>query len=117
MSAKPRVILGLMTFGPDENAGARITDLETFEKILDGFKAHGYVECDTARIYVGGQQEGWTRQAGWQEKGLEMHTKYYPLTAGAHQAESITQQVETSLKELGTDCFEVGTCSYSIVKS
>ena len=44
---KPRVILGLMTFGPDVKGGARITSLDEYNKALDYFQAQGYGEVDT----------------------------------------------------------------------
>ncbi|KAK6724834.1 hypothetical protein SNK04_003652 [Fusarium graminearum] len=72
-SVKPRVILGLMTFGPpgSEKHDARIFDSETFNKALDVFQSKGYSEVDTARIYVGGQQEGWTgKETKWKERDL-----------------------------------------------
>lgn len=46
-SPKARVILGLMTFGPDTNTGARITSLDEFNKCLDYFQQQGYNEVDT----------------------------------------------------------------------
>jgi aflatoxin B1 aldehyde reductase len=46
-SPKPRVILGLMTFGPDPNSGARITSQDEFNKCLDYFQRQGYNEVDT----------------------------------------------------------------------
>ena len=66
---KPRVVLGLMTFGPDEEAGARITSLDEYNKCLDYFQKEGYNEVDTARIYIGGQQEAFT------ERGLTLAAK------------------------------------------
>jgi aflatoxin B1 aldehyde reductase len=60
---KPRVILGLMTFGPDEDTGARITSLTDYNTFLDHFQAAGYNEVDTARSYVGGKQEAFTKAA------------------------------------------------------
>lgn len=54
-SGKPRVILGLMTFGPDPSAGARITSLDEYNRFLDYFQSQGYNEVDTARAYVGGR--------------------------------------------------------------
>ncbi|KAM5352568.1 hypothetical protein ACJ41O_005290 [Fusarium nematophilum] len=107
---KHRVILGLMTFGPpgSETKDARITDADTFNKALDVFQARGYSEIDTARIYVGGDQEGWTRQAGWKERGLTLATKVkYPSNPGDNTAEKVVESVETSLKELGTDCIDL----------
>lgn len=72
---KPRIILGLMTFGPDEDAGARVTDLAEYNKFLDHLQKEGYNEVDTARVYVGGKQEAFTREAKWQERGLQIATK------------------------------------------
>lgn len=107
-SGKPRVILGLMTFGPDEDKGARITDQETFGKALDAFQARGYNEVDTARVYVGGAQEAWTRDAKWKERGLTLATKVkYPNEPGSNSGDKVIESVETSLKELGTDCIDV----------
>lgn len=54
-TGKPRVILGLMTFGPDSSAGARITSLDEYNKCLDYFQSQGYSEVDTARSYIGGR--------------------------------------------------------------
>lgn len=53
-TGKPRIILGVMTFGPDPSAGARITSLDEYNKCLDYFQSQGYNEVDTARTYIGG---------------------------------------------------------------
>ncbi|KAF4946539.1 hypothetical protein FSARC_14184 [Fusarium sarcochroum] len=73
---KPRVILGLMTFGPpeSESSGARITTLNDFETHLDYFQKRGYKEVDTARVYVDGKQEAFTREAQWKQRGLKLAT-------------------------------------------
>lgn len=105
--SKARIILGLMTFGPDTDKGARVTDVEDLKKALDVFKEYGYDEVDTARIYVGGLQEGYTRKAGWKERGLTLATKVYPVTPGIHKPATITEYFETSLKELGSDSVDV----------
>ncbi|KAI6329174.1 hypothetical protein MCOR31_002108 [Pyricularia oryzae] len=106
--SKDRIILGLMTFGREEKWGARITDLDAFKETLDVFKSRGYSELDTARAYIGGQQEAFSREAGWREKGFKMATKVmYPLKPGVHSADKIVEWVETSLKELGTDCIDI----------
>ncbi|TLS26746.1 hypothetical protein PpBr36_04288 [Pyricularia pennisetigena] len=106
--SKDRIILGLMTFGREQKWGARITDLDTFNKALDVFKSRGYSELDTARAYIGGQQEAFSREAGWKEKGFTLATKVmYPLEPGAHSADKIVEWVETSLKELGTDRIDI----------
>ena len=104
---KPRIILGLMGFGPEGAPGARITSLNTFEQALDLFQRRGYNEVDTARLYIGGLQEGFTREAGWKERGLSIATKVWPMPAGSHRAEALTKTFETSLRELGTESVDV----------
>jgi aryl-alcohol dehydrogenase-like predicted oxidoreductase len=107
-TGKPRIILGLMTFGPSESDGARITDLGTYNQVLDKFQERGYNEVDTARVYVGGAQEAFTREAKWKERGLTLATKVkYPGADGDNVAQKVIESVELSLKELGTDCVDV----------
>ncbi|KAK5651863.1 hypothetical protein OQA88_11632 [Cercophora sp. LCS_1] len=103
----PRIILGLMGFAPDENTGARLHKLSDLTTALDRFTARGFHELDTARSYGGGAQEGVTRQAGWRERGCAIATKVYPLVAGTHSAEKVTEEFEKSLKELGADCIDI----------
>lgn len=62
-TGKPRVILGLMTFGPDSNTGARITSLDEYNKCLDYFQSRGYDEIDTARMYIGGLDDPFVAQS------------------------------------------------------
>ena len=102
-TGKPRVILGLMTFGPDPSAGARITSLDEYNKCLDYLQSHGYNEVDTARVYIGGKQEAFTKEARWKERGLTVATKAYPHQPGTHKPEVLRETLETSLKELGTN--------------
>lgn len=107
---KDRIILGLMTFGPEgtEGSGARITDLDTFNKALDVFQARGYGEVDTARAYIGQKQEAFTRDAGWKERGLTLATKVlYPSKHGMYAPDKVFESVENSLKDLNTDCLDV----------
>ncbi|KAL4748845.1 hypothetical protein BDW72DRAFT_144444 [Aspergillus terricola var. indicus] len=104
---KPRTILGLMTTGPSAATGARITSLADFQLILSIFQEHGYTELDTARIYSGGQQESFTAQAGWKQRGLSIATKWYPLQPGQHRPEVIREKLDESLAELGTDCVDI----------
>ncbi|KAI9838379.1 MAG: hypothetical protein M1819_005647 [Sarea resinae] len=104
---KDRIILGLMTFGPDPATGARITELAEFNKYLDYFQQQGYNEVDTARVYIGGQQEAFTAQAHWKERGLTLATKWYPFEAGAHKPEVLTENFNKSLSELQTDCVDI----------
>ncbi|KAJ6095192.1 hypothetical protein N7467_002705 [Penicillium canescens] len=104
---KPRVILGLMTFGPDRASGARITSLNEFNKCLDYLQQQGYSEVDTARVYVGGAQEAFTAQAKWKERGLTLATKWYPETPGAHKPNVLRENLELSLRELGTNRVDI----------
>jgi aflatoxin B1 aldehyde reductase len=81
--------------------------LDDYKSVLDHFQSKGYNEIDTARVYIGGKQEAWTRDAGWKERGLTVATKYYPVEAGAHRAELVEQTLNKSLEELGTDCVDI----------
>lgn len=58
-------------------------------------------------MYVGGLQEGWTRDAKWKERGFTLATKVYPYKAGVHEPESLKEHFNTSLKELGTDTVDI----------
>ncbi|RMD44544.1 hypothetical protein DV735_g555, partial [Chaetothyriales sp. CBS 134920] len=109
LAKKPRVVLGLMTFGPpgSEAAGSRITSLDDFNQCLDHLQSRGYNEVDTARVYVNGLQEGWTKAANWRERKLVLATKWYPQKPGDHSAASIRANLEKSLHELGTDSVEI----------
>ena len=74
-TGKPRVILGLMTFGDGEHtasSGARIFTLDKFNETLDYLQAEGYNEVDTARSYVDGTQEAFTNKAQWKKRGLTL---------------------------------------------
>ena len=102
-----RIILGLMTLGPDNTHGARITSLDEFNACLDLFQRKGYHELDTARLYDAGRQEAFTRQARWQERGLSIATKWYPIAPGMHRPEILEAKLEESLHELGTDCLDI----------
>ena len=106
-TGKPRVILGTMTFGPDKDAGARVTSLDEYNKCLDYLQSQGYNEIDTARVYIDGKQEAWTADAKWKERGLKLATKGYPYQPGAHKPEELRKQLETSLSELKTDCVDI----------
>ncbi|ETS77410.1 hypothetical protein PFICI_11284 [Pestalotiopsis fici W106-1] len=106
-TSKPRVILGLMTFGQDPSKGGRITSLATYKTFLDRLQNAGYKEVDTARSYIGGAQEAFTREAGWKERGLKLATKSYPKIPGTHKPDALTMEFETSLRELGTDCVDI----------
>jgi aflatoxin B1 aldehyde reductase len=114
-----------MTFGPKESDGARVTDMAEFNKTLDIFQSRGYNEVDTARVYVGKQQEAFTREAKWKDRGLTLATKiHYPNQPGQNQHDKVIESFETSLKELGTDTVDlvylhaaVSSTSFSILKS
>ena len=92
-----------MTFGPDSSAGARITSLDEYNKCLDYLQSQGYNEVDTARSYIGGKQEAFTKEARWKERGLTVATKVYPHQPGVHRPEVLRENLETSLRELGAD--------------
>lgn len=89
--------------GPDEEAGARILELDEFNRHLDYFQNHGYNEVDTARMYVSGKQEAWTRDAKWKERGLTLATKIYPEEPGMHEPSRLRKLITSSLNELGSD--------------
>lgn len=93
--------------GPNDQAGARITSLSTFKKHLDYFQSRGYHEVDTARMYINGAQESWTRDAGYVQRGLKLATKVYPEVDGMHAPDELRRHVEISLSELGTSCVDI----------
>ncbi|PYH99666.1 aflatoxin B1-aldehyde reductase GliO-like protein [Aspergillus ellipticus CBS 707.79] len=103
----PRVILGLMTFGPNEALGARVTSIDDFNKCLDHFQQQGFNEIDTARIYNGGAQEAFTAQTKWQERGLTLATKWYPKTPGGHKPNVLRENLEFSLGQLGANQVDI----------
>jgi aflatoxin B1 aldehyde reductase len=104
--ANPRVILGLMTYGPP-SADARVDTVEEFGRHLDTFKSLGYREIDTARIYMQGAQEKFTAEVGWKQRGLSIGTKSYPLSPGMHKAQKVRGDLESSLKDLATDSVDI----------
>ncbi|KAK3365547.1 NADP-dependent oxidoreductase domain-containing protein [Lasiosphaeria ovina] len=107
-SPKNRIILGLMTFGPDEATGARVTNIDEYGKVLDLFQSRGYNEVDTARVYVGGKQEAFTRDARWKDRGLTLATKIkYPGEHGTNLHDKVIESLDLSLKELGTDTVDL----------
>lgn len=106
-TGKPRVILGLMTYGSDVSAGARITDLDEFNQHLDYLQSQGYNEVDTALLYINGKQHEFTREARWKERGLKLATKVYPTEDGMHKPAKLRELFEKSLKDLGTDQVDI----------
>jgi aflatoxin B1 aldehyde reductase len=107
MTSTNRLILGLMTIGPDDTAGARITDIEVYKKCLDYLASKGYKELDSAAMYVGGKQEGFTRDAGFKERGFAIASKIYPKQAGEHSREKLIPKWEVSLSNLGVDATDI----------
>lgn len=106
-SSKPRIILGLMTFGPDPNLGARITSLDEFGQCLDYLKSSGHSEVDTARMYLGEKQEEFTAAVGWKERGLSLATKVYPTKPGMHKPAKLREKFDESLAALQTDQVDI----------
>ncbi|KAI7772381.1 hypothetical protein LZL87_007742 [Fusarium oxysporum] len=106
---KPRVSLGLLTFGPEgsESHGSRITSIDTFNQCLDYLQSRGYNKVDTARTYVCGQQEGWTKRTNWRERNLTLATKWYPYKPGDHSKAIVKENLNKSLIELGSDSVDI----------
>ncbi|KAI1264353.1 NADP-dependent oxidoreductase domain-containing protein [Xylariaceae sp. FL1019] len=96
-----RLILGLMTIGPDADKGARITSMDEYVKCLDYLASKGYKELDSAGAYVGGLQEGFTRDAGFKDRGFAVASKIMPKAPGDHAPEKLTKSWNTSLEKLG----------------
>lgn len=67
----------------------------------------GYNEIDTARTYVGGTQEAFTREAHWQDRGLTLATKCYPAKPGDHAPDKLKASLSKSLTELGAGCVDI----------
>lgn len=84
-----------------------MTSLDEYKKHLDHFQSKGYNEIDTARLYVGGKQEAWTRDAKWKDRGLTLATKVYPTDPGTHKPDKLKELFSTSLKELDTDTVNI----------
>lgn len=61
-----------------------MTDMNEFNKALEIFKANGYDELDTARMYQEAQQEAFTGESTWKEKGFKMATKAREEEIGNH---------------------------------
>ncbi|KAK3201678.1 hypothetical protein GRF29_164g242368 [Pseudopithomyces chartarum] len=104
---KNRIILGLMTFGPDTEWGAKTTSLPEFHTFLDHFQSAGYSETDTARTYQNGIQESVTAAVGYKKRNLSIATKLYPHVLGKHAPTELRAGVEKSLKELQTDYVDI----------
>jgi aryl-alcohol dehydrogenase-like predicted oxidoreductase len=106
-SVNNRLILGTMTIGPDTDKGARITSLDTYKECLDYLEKKGYKELDTAAAYVGGLQEGFTREAGFQERGFTIASKVMPLKPRDHGPENLPKAWDISLGKLGIDSTDI----------
>ena len=81
--------------------------MDTYRSILDHLQSQGYNEVDTARVYIGGEQEAFTRAAGWKDRGISIATKWYPFSPGDHKAEKVEEALNKSLSELGTDSVDI----------
>ncbi|KAF2446779.1 putative aflatoxin B1-aldehyde reductase GliO-like protein [Karstenula rhodostoma CBS 690.94] len=106
-STPNRLILGLMTIGPDTHLGARITSLDTYKQCLDYLSQKGYHELDTAGSYVGGKQESFTRDAAFQQRGFEIASKVYPVQPGDHSPAKLRSKWLASLEKLGVDSTDI----------
>lgn len=79
-SFKPRVILGLMTFGLYTEKRAQITCLDNFRQFFDYLNSNGDDEFDIAWIYLEEKQEDFTAAIGWKERGLSLASKVILLS-------------------------------------
>ncbi|KAH6689481.1 NADP-dependent oxidoreductase domain-containing protein [Plectosphaerella plurivora] len=102
-TTKNRLILGLMTIGPDADQGARITSLDDYKKCLDYLSSKGYNELDTAAAYVAGKQEGFTKDAGFKERGFSIASKIMPKAPRDHGPEKLPGAWQQSLDKLGVE--------------
>ncbi|KAJ7171728.1 Aldo/keto reductase [Mycena crocata] len=106
------IVMGAMTFGAEGTEGARVSDLKDIEAILDVFLKHGHRELDTARVYCSGTSEDYLGKINWQEKGILMETKLYPVSpkiavTGSHSPEDLREYLMMSLKALNADKLEM----------
>lgn len=107
MAAKNRLILGLMTIGPDTALGARITDLGEYKRCLDYLTSKGYNELDTAAMYVGGKQEAFTKDAGFKDRGFRIASKIMPTEPRDHAPEKLLPAWDVSLGKLGVESTDI----------
>lgn len=105
--SKNRLILGLMAIGPDPGEGARITSLDEYKKCLDYLSLKGYNELDTAAVYVGGKQEGFTRDADFKGRGFTIASKIMPKSPRDHAPDKLLATWDVSLGKLGIDCADI----------
>ena len=108
MTDNNRLILGVMTIGPEGAApNVRITSLAEYQKCLDYLSSKGYLELDTAGNYVAGQQEPFTRDAGYKDRGFKIASKVFPNKPGDHSPANLRKSWEASLEKLGTDSTDI----------
>ncbi len=90
-----KAILGTMTF-------ASQVDKETSAQMIDGFRATGFDELDSAYVYNGGDTENLLGQLNDKGhlNGCNLATKVNP-NAGGLSPESVDKQFSTSLQRMG----------------
>lgn len=130
-----KVVLGAMTFGYGHNnrsdwtisadvhvshseknvPQANVHDLKDVQVIVDVFKSHGHRDIDTARVYGNGTSEEYLGKLHAGQQGLILDTKFYPVLKAdperysgtiRHNAESLRDNLEKSLKALQVDSIE-----------
>jgi len=91
----PGVVLGTMTFGQQVEEAAAA-------EMVEGFFARGGVELDTAYVYSEGRSEEILGRLlkGRARDSYRVATKAAPQVTGRLDAESVTMQLETSLKRM-----------------
>ncbi|KAF9972852.1 hypothetical protein BGZ73_003949 [Actinomortierella ambigua] len=105
----PRIILGTMTFGLERSSLStsvvRVHGTENVRPFLDIFKAKGHIELDTARMYGNGDTE---EVLGTLDLSpFKVATKVWPLSAGAHGPENLSNKLRESLKALKVEKVDI----------
>jgi len=104
MTSNIKIVMGAMTFGELGADGARVTNLDDVDKILDHFLSKGYKEVDTARTYTKGTSEEYLGKLSWQKKGLIVETKLHPRPGAIdHTPQGLREHLAKSLEALKAD--------------
>ncbi|KAI1331539.1 NADP-dependent oxidoreductase domain-containing protein [Xylariaceae sp. FL0255] len=97
--SKNRLIQRLITIDPDLTKRARITFLDECKKCLHFLASEGYDELGSAAVYVGDQQKGFTRDAGFAERGFSVASKIMLVDPGDHAPDKLEKARATSFEE------------------
>lgn len=72
------IVFGAMTLG-NGSEQSHVYSLQDCAEILSIFQSHGHSEIDTTRFYSNGSSEEYFGKFKWQDRGLVMDTKLFPL--------------------------------------